>query len=50
MLFSNLEKSVATPIHCSEQDMLLVHEILAYQTKNFPCRYLGILLPIHMLR
>lgn len=36
-LFSNLDKSVATPMHCSEQDLALVREVLSCRIENFPC-------------
>jgi len=49
-LFANLEKSKATPIHCSEQDMDLVTQILQCQTEQFPTRYLGVPLSVRKLK
>ena len=48
-LFSNLDKRVATPIHCS-QDMTRVQHILMCRTEPFLCRYLGVPLFVHRLR
>lgn len=41
-LFSNLDKSVATPLHCTDQDIARVQRVLACRIQNYPCRYLGI--------
>jgi len=49
-LFSNLDKSVATPIGCSEQEMTLVRYTLSCKIENFPCRYLGIALSMYKLK
>ena len=49
-LFSNLDKSVATPIGCSEQPSELVRDTLLCKIEAFPCRYLGIPLSIFKLR
>lgn len=49
-LFANMDKSVATPIGCSEQEVDLVRETLSCRVKNFPCRYLGIPLSIYRVR
>lgn len=49
-LFSNLDKSVATPLHCSDQDLARVQTILACKVQGFPCRYLGILLSVYKLK
>lgn len=49
-LFSNLEKSVATPMHCSEDDVARVVSILSYRIENFPLRYLGIPLSVYKLK
>lgn len=38
-LFSNLEKSVATLMHCSAEDMERVQSVLAFGVEQFPCRY-----------
>ena len=48
-LFSNLDKSVATPIGCTDLDMSLIKETLSCKVANFPCRYLGIPLSIYKL-
>jgi hypothetical protein len=47
-LFANLDKSVATPIGCSEQELDLVQETLSCRVEDFPCRYLGI--PLFIFR
>lgn len=49
-LFSNLDKSVATPIGCSDLDIDLVQETLSCKIEAFPCRYLGIPLSIYKLK
>lgn len=49
-LFANLDKSVATPLHCSEQDVALVQDVLACRIEGFPCRYLGIPLLVYKLK
>jgi hypothetical protein len=49
-LFSNLDKSVATPLHCSEDDIAHVHDILSCRIEEFPCRYLGVPLSVCRLR
>jgi hypothetical protein len=49
-LFSNLDKSVATPIHCSEPDVAWVWDILSCRIEEFPCQYLGILLSVRRLK
>lgn len=49
-LFSNLDKSVATPSGCSEEHEALVWDILAYRIESFPCRYLGIPLSVYKLK
>jgi len=49
-LFSNLDKSVATSIDCTDLDMSLVKETLSCMVANFPCHYLGIPLSIYKLR
>lgn len=48
-LFANLEKSVATPLHCSKEDMARVHTILACTVAQFLCKYLGVPLSVHRL-
>jgi hypothetical protein len=49
-LFSNLEKSVATPMHCAAEDIARVQEILSYRVQTFPCKYLGIPLSVYKLK
>lgn len=49
-LFSNLDKSVATPIHCTTDDMARVLEILTCKVQEFPCKYLGIPLSVFKLK
>jgi ketosteroid isomerase-like protein len=39
-LFSNLDKSIAMPMHCSEPDVAWVRDILSCRIEEFPCRYL----------
>jgi len=40
-LFANLDKSVATPLHCAEEDITRIQQILACRVEGFPSRYLG---------
>jgi hypothetical protein len=49
-LFSNLDKSVATPMHCLDHEVARVRDVLSCQIEEFPCRYLGIPLSIRKLR
>ena len=49
-LFANLDKSMATPMHCSEDDIARVQQILSCQVEGFPGRYLGIPLSIFRLK
>ena len=49
-LFSNLQKSVATPIHCFDQEIVRIQDILACAIQDFPCRYLGIPLSVRKLK
>jgi hypothetical protein len=49
-LFSNLDKSVATPIHCSDEDVQRIQELLACRMEGFPTRYLGIPLSVRKLK
>jgi hypothetical protein len=48
-LFSNLDKSVATPMNCSQEEIERVQGILAWRVKGFPCQYLGIPLSVKRL-
>jgi len=49
-LFSNLDKSIATPIHCSEDDIARVQGVLSCTVQIFPCKYLGIPLSVYKLK
>jgi hypothetical protein len=49
-LFSNLDKGVATPLHCSEADVARVREILSYRVEELPCCYLGVPLSVRRLK
>lgn len=49
-LFANLDKSVATPLHCAEEDITRIQQILACRVEGFPSRYLGIPLSIFRLK
>ena len=49
-LRTNLAKCSVTPIHCSEEDLTLLSDLLFCEIKNFPCTYLGIPLTIHKPR
>jgi hypothetical protein len=48
-LRTNLIKSSATRIQCSNDDIALTYEILSCAVQNFPCTYLGLPLSIHKL-
>lgn len=41
-LFANLDKSVATPLHYTVEDIHRVQEILSYRSEDFPSCYLDI--------
>jgi len=49
-LFSNLNKSVATPLHCSDADVARVRDILSCRIEDFPCCYLGVPLSVRRLK
>ncbi|XP_066342178.1 uncharacterized protein [Miscanthus floridulus] len=49
-LFCNLDKSVATPIVFSDQQMHMIQNTLSCRLEDFPCRYLGIPLSIFKLK
>jgi hypothetical protein len=49
-LFSNLDKSVATPMHYSDHEVARVRDVLSCRIEEFPCRYLRIPLSIRKLR
>jgi hypothetical protein len=48
-LFSNLDKSVATPLNCSEDEIQLVTATLGCRIEGLPCRYLGVPLSVKRL-
>lgn len=48
-LFANLDKSVATPIHCTGEDVQRVHDVLHCKVEYFPSKYLGVPLSIFKL-
>ena len=48
-LFSNLDKSVTTPLNCSDTQIQLLHNILPYRVEDQPCRYLGVPLSVRRL-
>jgi len=48
-LFTNMEKSVATPIQCSTEQLQLFVSRFGCQIAHFPCRYLGVPLSVHKL-
>lgn len=49
-LFANLDKSAATPIACSAQELELVQDTLSCRVEAFSCSYLGIPLSIYKVR
>jgi hypothetical protein len=49
-LFSNLNKSVASLLHCSKNDIARVRDILSCQIEDLPCRYLGAPLLVRRLK
>ena len=49
-LIANLDKSVATPLHCSSEEITRVQQLLSYRIEEFPTRYLGIPLSVYKLR
>lgn len=48
-LFTNMDKSVATPLHCSDQDIENVRNILSCKIEELPTRYLGVPLALGSL-
>jgi len=48
-LFTNMDKSVATPIQCSTEQLQLFVSRFGCQIAHFPCRYLGVPLSVHKL-
>jgi hypothetical protein len=49
-LKTNKEKSKATPINCSEEEVQITVDTFRCAVENFPCRYLGVPLSIKRLR
>lgn len=49
-LFANLDKSVATPLHCQGDDLDRILHILGCRIEDFPSKYLGIPLSIFKLK
>jgi hypothetical protein len=49
-LKTNKEKSKATPINCSVEDLQTVSDTFGCAVEAFPCRYLGVPLSITRLR
>jgi hypothetical protein len=49
-LFSNLDKSIATPIHYTDLDIARVQNVLSCWIEEFPCCYLGIPLSVYKLK
>ena len=48
-LKTNLQKSSAYPIQCSETDIMVLQDSLPCAILDFPCKYLGIPLSMHKL-
>jgi hypothetical protein len=48
-LKTNLQKSNAYPIQCSETDIMVLQERLPCEILDFPCKYLSIPLSMHKL-
>lgn len=49
-LVANLDKCVATPIHCSDQDLAAIQQIMMCRIGEFPSKYLGVPLSVYKLR
>ena len=49
-LFSNLDKSVATLMHCSESDVARIRDVLSCKIEEFLYRYLGVPLSMRWLK
>lgn len=45
-LKTNVHKSNVLPIHCSEENLVTIQNILPCEVQNFPCKYLGLPLTI----
>ena len=48
-LFSNLDKSVATPLNCTDAQIQLLRDFLPCRVEDLPCRYLGVPLSVRKL-
>jgi hypothetical protein len=48
-LKTNIQKSHVQPIHCSEEDMSVIQNLLPCEVMDFPCRYLGLPLSVRKL-
>ena len=49
-LFSNMDKSIATPIHCGTDELERLQQLLQCKIQDFPCRYLGVPLSLFKLK
>jgi len=49
-LFTNLDKSRASPLNCEQEDLERVQQVLACGVADFPVRYLGIPLSVFRLK
>jgi hypothetical protein len=48
-LHNNEKKSNVYPIPCSEDELMVVQNLLPCERSDFPCRYLGVPLPLRKL-
>jgi hypothetical protein len=48
-LKTNISKSSVTPIHCGDQALATIADLLPCEMKNFPCNYLGLPLSVRKL-
>jgi len=48
-LRTNVQKSNVLPIHCTEENLVLIQNLLPCEIQNFPCKYLGLPLTIKKL-
>jgi hypothetical protein len=48
-LKTNIQKSNAFPIRCGDEELTLLQEQLPCAVSSFPCKYLGIPLPLYKL-
>ena len=49
-LLTNLDKTMAIPIHCSEVQVERTLTVLSCRLESFPCRYLGVPLSVFRLK